>query len=214
MRIGINVPNDLLNRVKALQPQVNISQVCREALTKLADNHDLAVERVARSGITLERAAEFAELQPVEPDWVGYGLEDAAAWVSKVSPEDWDDFWEMYDEDHQDGMPLSLAVNCFALRYGGKDFSDRWSENTANWGFQRANRYRYPELYDSAQKDYLSGWLAFVREVRRRQKEHFEVKYQELRAEWDRANQARWNPQPPPQILDQPGYAATFRQDP
>ena len=214
MRIGINVPNDLLNRVKTLQPQVNISQVCREALTKLADNHDLAVERVARSGVTLERAAEFAERQPVEPNWVGYGLEDAATWVSKVSPDDWDEFWERYDEDQQDGMPLVLVVNCFALTYGGKDFSARWYENTASWSSHRANRYRYPELYDSAQKDYLAGWLGFVREVRRKQKEYFEVKYQEFQAEWDKANQARWNPQPPPQILDQPGYAATFRQDP
>lgn len=213
MRIGINVPNDLLNRVKDLQPEVNISQVCREALEKLATTKELAVERVGRDGAVLERVVEFANALPVEPDWVGYGLVDAAAWVSSVSPDDWDEFWEMYDEDQQDGMPSVIAVNCFALRYGGKDFSDRWQENEANWGFHRANRRRYPELHGSAQKDYIGAWLAYVKEVRRRQKEHFAVKHQGLRAKRDKANQARWNPQPPPQILDQPGYAATFRQD-
>ena len=36
MRIGINVPNGLLDRVKQIRPEVNVSQVCRGALEQSA----------------------------------------------------------------------------------------------------------------------------------------------------------------------------------
>ena len=35
MRIGINVPNDLIEQVKAIAPDVNVSHICREALKYL-----------------------------------------------------------------------------------------------------------------------------------------------------------------------------------
>ena len=32
MRIGVNVPNELLERVKEIEPRVNISSICRKAI--------------------------------------------------------------------------------------------------------------------------------------------------------------------------------------
>ena len=50
MRIGINVPNELLQRVKAIRPEVNVSQICREALEESARNAERVRARVAADG--------------------------------------------------------------------------------------------------------------------------------------------------------------------
>lgn len=211
--MGINVPDDLLQRVKSLDPDINISQVCREALANHATIQELAVERVARNGAVLERTKELATTLPVEPDWVNYALTDAAYWLLNVDPDDWDEFWQLYDQDEREGKDL-LNVIIFAHRYGSKDFSDRWDENRANWSGHRANRRHFAELYAAAEKSYKGAWLAYMKEARRKQREHFEVEYHRLKVARDKTNQAAFDPQPPPQILDQPGYAAMERQEP
>ena len=215
MRMGINVPDKLLKRVKSLQPEVNISQVCREALTNHATIQELAAERVARNGAVLERTADLADALPVEPDWVGYALTDAEKWLLKVDPDDWDDFWQLYDQEEQEVGGSTTAVNIFAHRYGNKkDFSDRWDENRANWGGHRAHRRHFAELYAVAEKSYKGAWLAYMKEARRKQREHFEAEYHRVKVARDKANQAAFDPQLPPQILDQPGHAAMDRQEP
>ena len=200
MRIGINVPNDLLKRVKALQPDVNISQVCRDALEKLAATHQSAVERVGSDEVALERIAEFADALPVEPDWAGYGWEDAAELVSNITLDDWYNFWELYYEDEKDGRDLTNLVDLYASVVG-KHFYTHWSANQAEWGNHRANRRRYAEVLDLAMKEYKGAWLAYVKEVRRRQIESFEVNYQEWLAEREKVWQARPAPEIPPQLL-------------
>ena len=213
--MGINVPDKLLKRVKSLDPAINISQVCREALENHATTQELAAERVARNGAALERTADLANTLPVEPDWIGYALTDAESWLLEVTPDDWDELWELYDQDERDGKDLTIAVNIFAHRYGNrKDFSDRWDENLANWGEHRANRRRYAELYAAAEKSYKEARLAYMQAARRKQREHFEAEYHRLKVKREKANQAAFDPQPPPQILDQPGYAAAFRHEP
>ena len=211
--MGINVPDDLLKRVKSLQPEVNISQVCREALANHVTIQELAVEQVARNGAALERTKELATTLPVEPDWVGYALTDAAYWLLNVDPDDWDEFWQLYDQDEREGKDL-LNVIIFAHRYGSKDFSDRWDENRANWSGHRVNRRHFAELHAAAEKSYKGAWLAYMKEARRKQREYFEVKYHREKVARDKANQAAFDPQLPPQILDQPGYAAMARQEP
>ena len=212
--MGINVPDKLLKRVKSLDPDINISQVCREALANHATIQELAVERVARNGAVLERTADLANTLPVEPDWAGYALTDAEKWLLNVDPDDWDDFWQLYDQEEKEGRDLTIAVELFIRRYGGKDFSDRWDENLANWGERRAHRRHFAELSAVAHKEYIGVWLAYMKEARRKQREYFEAEYHRVKAKRDQANQAAFDPQLPPQILDQPGYAAMARQEP
>ena len=42
MRVGINVPDELLRRVKEIRPQVNVSQVCRQALERCVEIAEMA----------------------------------------------------------------------------------------------------------------------------------------------------------------------------
>lgn len=214
MRIGINVPDDLLKRVKSLDPNINISQICREALANHATTQELAAKWLVQDGAALERIAELANARPVEPDWVGYALTDAACWLWNVDPDDWDEFWELYDQDEREGKDLTKVIDIYAHRYRSKDFSDRWRENEANWGDHRANRRHFAELYAAAEKSYKGVWLAYMQAARRKQTEHFKAKYRELKVEREKAHQAAYDPQLPPRILDQPGYAAAFRQEP
>ena len=45
MRLGINVPDELLRRVKEIRPRVNVSQVCRQALERYVDIAEQAKRR-------------------------------------------------------------------------------------------------------------------------------------------------------------------------
>ena len=213
MRIGINVPNDLLNRVKAVQPPVNISRVCRESLTKLADNHDLAVERVRSDG-TVERVLRFFSEEGellVEPDWVGYALDDAAAWVSNVSPDDWDEFWARHGRlERVDGDMLWL-VEHQPRSAGTKGWHERHEENgewiIAQYDEQFARGVSSGRnITQECRQEYGRAWLSYVEEVRRQQLAYIEAKRQALLAEWERekeeAMRSRQAPELPPQLQE------------
>lgn len=213
MRIGINVPNDLLNRVKDLQPQINISQVCREALTKLADNHDLAVERVRNDG-TVERVLEFFSEEGellVEPDWVGYALDDAAAWVSKVSPEVWDDFWARNGSLESVDGDLLRFVEYEPRKAGTKGWHERHDENEewiiAQYDEQFVRHGSFGRnITHECRQEYGRAWLTYIKEVRRQQLAYIEAKRQALLAEWERekeeAMRSRKAPEVPPQLRE------------
>lgn len=212
MRIGINVPNDLLNRVKFLQPEVNVSQVCREALTKLADNHKLALERVGSDG-TVERVIGFVDdedLPLLEPDWVGYALDDARDWVSKVTPEGWDIFLDMYDFLERKGRTdfEVLASRCYAPK-GVKTFHHRESENE-EWFLQMADYVWDNDLdcnvHQEAEKAYATAWLSYLDEVRRQYFAYRKAKCEKALAEWEQekaeAMRSRPAPELPPQLRE------------
>ena len=213
MRIGINVPNDLLNRVKALQPQVNISQICRESLTKLADNHDLAVERVRSDG-TVARVLEFFSEEGellVEPDWVGYALDDAAAWVSKVSPEDWADFWWRNGSLESVDGDLLRFVEYEPRKAGTKGWHERHDEHgewiIAQYDEQFARGVSSGRnILQECRQEYGRAWLTYVKEVRRQQLAYIEAKRQARLADWERekeeAMRSRKAPEVPPQLRE------------
>ena len=66
MRIGINVPNDLIKQVKAIDPDVNVSHICREALKSYVANAGRVAERVVGDGmedhaLRLAQAYEYSD---------------------------------------------------------------------------------------------------------------------------------------------------------
>ena len=73
MRIGINVPNELLQRVKQIRPELNVSQVCRDALEYRASVIERAGTQAALDGVDhyVDRLDQSVKKPLVEPDWVG-----------------------------------------------------------------------------------------------------------------------------------------------
>ncbi len=80
MRIGVNVPNELLRRVKEIEPRVNISLVCREALESRVEVADRAQAQAYGDGVDehVARLVDSVNGPMIEPDWVAYAIEDAA----------------------------------------------------------------------------------------------------------------------------------------
>ena len=112
MRIGINVPNELLQRVKAIRPEVNVSQICREALESRAALQqriddwldDYEIEELA------QHFAQADNLPLIEPDWVAMGIEDARGWIEAATPDEWESCFRVYRHLKESGNSLaSLA---------------------------------------------------------------------------------------------------------
>ena len=82
MRIGINVPDDLLKQAKEIRPEINVSQVCREALEHRVSVAKMTAARAHEYGAEgqIERLAALLPKAPEEPDWVACAIEGAAEW--------------------------------------------------------------------------------------------------------------------------------------
>lgn len=90
MRIGINISDDLRERMKPLMLVSNISQVCRNAIKAHVENYEHAQERAKRDGMEEVADRLAKEMAPEVVDWGTLGLEDAKLWVQLAKPEDFE----------------------------------------------------------------------------------------------------------------------------
>ena len=69
MRIGINVPDELLKQVKQVRPEVNVSQVCRDALADHVEVARRAAARAVSDGVDehVQRLNRSVAKPPIEP---------------------------------------------------------------------------------------------------------------------------------------------------
>lgn len=88
MRIGINVPDDLLKRFEPIKQVTNVSQVCRDAIKTWVDTYEAAKQRARQEGIEeiADRLSEQVAAQTV--DWEALGLEDAKMWCQLATLKD------------------------------------------------------------------------------------------------------------------------------
>ena len=206
MRLGINIPDKLIKRIKELDPGVNISQVCRETLR----SYCRALERINNWIDDYEDDAEEQMLRlsqepPVEPDWVGYGLEDARDWVRVVEPRDWQYFWYSHDGYKDDAKERTWLIDFYSSSWVNT-FHDRVREHDS-WfipplaGPTEGDRR---DALDKAREDYYRAWLGYVNEVRRRQLRYFEGIRNRVLVEREEALKARPEAEVPPQLLKGP----------
>jgi len=81
MRIGINIPDDLLKRLEPLKTVTNVSQICREAIAMHVEAYERALIQAKEDGMN-EIAARLGNMiVPQEVDWELLGIEDAKMWV-------------------------------------------------------------------------------------------------------------------------------------
>ena len=189
MRIGINVPNELMKRLEPLKPELNISQVCRDALIAKAEKHERMITRLDDDGTRAavnrvwEHEKEF--LAAIEFDWEMLGYEDAASWVRAASWDDWDYVLEDLDDLKERNWPHWKVM---APRIEGiKSFHDRDMElsrrmrqvSEQHRDFDRwLNRYRGGIDRQAIQQEYMTAWINHVKAVwelvRQRELEHLD----------------------------------------
>ena len=202
MRIGINVPDEVIKLIKKRDPEANVSQICREALT----SYTTALER-ARTEITdedmddiIEHLEESAPYPQFEPDWADYAWQDAQDWIRTITPHDWHYFLYGYDHQKDNSRELYIHAQFYGLRSRGevKNFNDRFIENE-DWFWRQAvidgNSARQ-KAFEKAENDYIRTWLAYVNEVRRKCLQYRAAKNEEVLADRRKA----WLSRPEPEL--------------
>ena len=211
MRIGINVPDKVIKLIKQLDPEANISQICREALT----SYTTALER-ARTEITdedmddiIEHLEQSAPYPQFEPDWADYAWQDAQDWIRTITPHDWHYFLYSYDQNKDNSRSLYIHAQFYRLRSREevKNFTDRFMENE-DWFWREAviggNAARQ-KAHEKAENDYIRTWLAYVNEVRRKCLQYRAEKNEQVLANRQKAWLSRPGPELPFQLQDELG---------
>ena len=208
MRIGINVPNELMKRVKEINPAVNVSQVCREALEERVRVGERAISQADADGVDKEvaRLAESLGNPLIEPDWETYALEDAREWVRAITPELWEDFVEEYDWVSEDGIDVTTMVSWLSPMIGVKGFYVRQHENQEWLSAQfrvKSKPGNRTNPYKEAKKEYDRAWLNYVNEARRKLERHWKDEYEKVMAERKEYRLSLPNPELPPQLINE-----------
>lgn len=94
MRIGVNVPNDIIERFKPLKGTYNLSQIFREAITSYIDAYERAVKQANADdmkNMAKKLAAKY--MMKIILDWESIGRDDAKIWAQLASLEDFEGFF-------------------------------------------------------------------------------------------------------------------------
>lgn len=212
MRIGINVPNELLHRVKAIRPEVNVSQICREALESRAAEAERITQQADIDRITehILRLVESDKAPLLEPDWVGMALEDARDWVRAVDVDLWYDFCRDYDERLEDGNDVKSLPGFWAMQAKTNGLWQRHDE-TREWYFKQmrlcihspAKRQAVLARQEKDENDYRRIWLGYVLEARRRLQEYLDAECERQTARREQERKANFSePELPPQMVE------------
>ena len=206
MRIGINVPNELLRQVKQIRPEVNISQVCREALQHHVEVAQRAIAQATSDGVDeqVTRLDRSVARPLIEPDWMAYALDDARDWVRTVTPEMWGQYIYQSDFLRKQGRDEAEMVEIWSQNRDEKGLLVRLHENMKWFEDQFEEQFEsggVADPYYKAREEYCRAWLGYVNEVRRLLEKHRKDEYDRVMAE--RAEHRRFRPSTdlPPQLV-------------
>ncbi len=157
----------MYEQIKENRPEVNVSQVCREALEQRVALGERAIERVSEDGMDIEvaRLAQSVRNLLIEPDWVGYALDDARDWLRVVDKEKWENFLELWDEWVDLGDSPANMAGMGAGEHGVKSFFDRMREHE-DWFMAQDQARNRNVSWATAMDAYNRAWMGYVAEVR------------------------------------------------
>ena len=74
MRIGVNIPDELLQRVREIRPEVNVSQICRQALEDRAALAERVKAQVEEDGIGTHIQRSWGRTTHLSPNPIGWDM--------------------------------------------------------------------------------------------------------------------------------------------
>ncbi|MFC1860372.1 hypothetical protein ACFLYC_02220 [Chloroflexota bacterium] len=159
MRLGINVPNDLIKRMKPLKQVVNFSQICREAIQTWVDSYELARERAVKDSMEDIAQRLRHEIESYEVDWEAIGQEDAKIWVQLASLKDFEDFYH----NLKNGKRLGRTPGTWMapISPGTKSYGEKAGEHK-EWFTRQSELDLEYNYYQKAKDDYERGWTSYV----------------------------------------------------
>jgi len=159
MRLGINVPNDLVKRMKPLKQIVNFSQVCREAIQTWIDSYECARERAVQDSMEDIARRLRQEIESYEVDWEAMGQEDAKIWVQLASLKD----FEHFNHNLKVGKRLGRTPGTWMapILPGTKSYGERAGEHK-EWFTRQSELELEYDYHQKSQHDYERGWTSYV----------------------------------------------------
>jgi len=159
MRIGINVPNDLLRRMEPVKRIVNISQICRDAIQAWVDTYERARDRARRDGMEEIALRLRQEIESYEVDWEALGHEDAKLWVQMASLENFEHFAHNLKIGRSRGRTpgIWMAPNLPGTRL----YPERQQEHE-EWFTRQCELDEESNPYIESQAAYERGWTSYI----------------------------------------------------
>lgn len=166
MRIGVNVPNEIIERFKPLKGTYNLSQICREAIASRIE----AYERSLNQGDSddMQAAAnklwlEYSAKTPVV-DWETIGRDDAKVWVQLAAwEEDFENLFHNVAIRKKKGGDLGAFLLYRAIP-GTKRFEDHYEEHKT-WFSRQMELNEKVDPHTWAKTEYYRGWFSYVTAV-------------------------------------------------
>ena len=206
MRMGINVPNELLQRARKVEPDLNISQICRGALQRRVDVAEVAAALALEDAEVIQRLGDAVGPVEPSPDWTAMAYEDARAWLRDVTPDQWRRFVYEAEFLRRQGRNESEMVDPWSGDVPGKGLHQRMWVEWREWFIAQyddlfAIARSDIDLYGQARDEYSRAWLAYVRAAWKMLDERREKEYEALKAESLQRRRELWAPEAPEQLL-------------
>lgn len=159
MRIGINISDDLLERIEPLKSVTNVSQICRDAIKTYVEAYERAMHRAKADGVdaVAERLGNL--LVPQEVDWELLGIEDAKMWVQLAKFEDFEQLFHRLEVlERQGRSPYEVPIPGVQ---GVKFFEERSHEHD-EWFDRRCEADEEGNPFIDAKLIYQRGKVSYI----------------------------------------------------
>lgn len=174
MRIGINIPDELLKRMEPLKNVTNISQVCRNSIKSYVESFERAASRIEKEGMSKVAERLSNDLVPDVIDWELLGIEDAKMWVQVAKVEDFKILLERLKEMEKQGR---LSEEVLIPRVQGVKVFEQRSYEQGEWFDKQIESDPLINPYVEAKLTYQRGKVSYIMAVWKKAESIAQEKY-------------------------------------
>ncbi len=161
MRLGINIPNTLIEQFKPLKDTYNLSQICREAIQKRVESYGKAQKQSIDDGMEAAADRLWQEYhKKTVLDWEAIGRDDAKDWVQVATLEDFENLFHNVAIRKKKGGDLGAFLQYRNIP-GTKRFEDHYTEHE-NWFARQMDLDENSNPHIWAETEYYHGWFSYV----------------------------------------------------
>ena len=163
MRIGINVPDELLKRMQPVRQVTNLSQICRRAVEDWVGAYERAKDHARADGMEAVAARLLTEHARQSVDWEALGYEDAKLWVQMASLVDFGALFHNLKVQKREGRSDNF-IPLYRHLEGTKTFLHRQHEHQ-EWFYRQLELDEKADHFQAAGRKYTHAWLSYVTAV-------------------------------------------------
>lgn len=164
MRIGINIPDDLLERFKPLRAAYNLSQVCRDAVKARVESYEKAWGQASADGMEALAGRFWQEYsKKTILDWEAIGRENARRWAEGASLQDFEDLFHNISIHRRKGAEPGEFLGSWRTAPDNRFEVAQLKHD--DWFERQFNLDQATNHYALAKQDYNRGWVSYMTAV-------------------------------------------------